>query len=88
MRTVEMDLLGHELCETMAAMRIWLDERRFEPSVFWCNESGMGVRVRVDFKVVREAQAFADRFGGRINRSQGRDGFSAVSSPRPPRLTA
>ncbi len=67
MRTVEIDLRPSELSGAMAEMRMWLDERRFEPSSFCCREAEAGVLVRVDFKVPGEAEAFADRFSGRID---------------------
>ncbi len=67
MRTVEIHLKPSELFEEMAAMRIWLDERRFEPSIFTCRDSGNGVLLRIDFKVAPEAGAFAERFGGYVN---------------------
>jgi len=67
MRTVEMRLEPQELSGTMAAMRIWLDRRRFEPSSFTCNDFGDGVLVRIDFKVAEEADAFARCFGGSVD---------------------
>jgi hypothetical protein len=66
MSTVEMRLHPSELSGTMAEMRIWLDERRVEPSTFSCRGNGADVFVRVDFRVTEEAKAFADRFTGRI----------------------
>ena len=66
MRTVEIDLHPGDLSGTMAEMRMWLDERRFEPSVFCCCDAGAAVVVRIDFKVAEEAAAFADRFGARL----------------------
>jgi hypothetical protein len=67
MSTVEMQLQPSELSAAMAEMRIWLDEHRFEPSVFSCRgANGAGVLVRIGFKVTEEAEAFADRFTGRI----------------------
>jgi hypothetical protein len=50
----------------MAMMRMWLDERRYEPSTFSCRDVEEDVLVRIEFKVAREAQAFAARFGGRL----------------------
>jgi hypothetical protein len=87
MRTVEMDLRGGDLSAAMAEMRMWLDEHRFEPSAFCCRRDGAGVLVRVDFKVSGEAEAFADRFSGRIDTEEAGRGeqdrapetFSAVS---------
>jgi hypothetical protein len=90
MRTVEMDLRPSELSGAMAEMRTWLDERRFEPSVFCCRDNEAGVLVRVDFRVSEEAEAFADRFSGRLGQTapgrgaQGvaRDILSALSPDR------
>jgi hypothetical protein len=67
MRTVEINLEPGELCEQMAAMRIWLDDRRWEPSTFSCRNDGPGVLLRIDFKIAQEGEAFARRFGGRVN---------------------
>jgi len=66
MSTVEMQLQPSELSGAMAEMRIWLDEHRFEPSVFSCRGKGADVFVRVGFQAAEEARAFADRFTGRI----------------------
>ena len=73
MRSVEMRLQPQELSEMMAAMRVWLDERRFEPSSFTCHDCGAGVLVRVDFKVAEEADAFSRGFGGTVHRVPARD---------------
>ncbi|HEV2100184.1 MAG TPA: hypothetical protein VGR45_14830 [Stellaceae bacterium] len=70
MRTVEMRLQLQELSGMMAAMRIWLDERRFEPSSFTYNDAGDCVLVRVDFKIAEEAAAFANCFGGSVDASR------------------
>jgi hypothetical protein len=69
MRTVEIGLRPSELSGAMAEMRIWLDDHRFEPSAFCCRDVGAGVLVRVDFKITDEADAFADRFGGRVEQA-------------------
>jgi hypothetical protein len=67
MRTIEIYLEAGELCEQMAAMRMWLDDRRYEPSTFSSHEDGFGVVLRIDFKIAEEAEAFARRFGGRVS---------------------
>lgn len=68
MRTVEIRLQQPtDLSDGMAAMRVWLDERRFEPSGFRCHDSDTGVTMRVDFTVGSEAEAFAARFGGCVS---------------------
>ncbi|HZS84601.1 MAG TPA: hypothetical protein VFA50_17130 [Stellaceae bacterium] len=47
-------------------MRVWLDQHRCEPSRFLYDlENGEAV-IRLDFKITREADAFAARFDGRI----------------------
>ncbi len=65
MRTVILPLKSSELCTQMAAMRVWLDDRRFEPSSFTCLDNSAGVLVHVDFKAEAEAEAFARQFSGR-----------------------
>ncbi len=64
MRTVEIRLQPEGLFALMGAMRMWLDERRFEPSSFTTHDCGAQVLVRIDFKVAGEAEAFARQFGG------------------------
>jgi hypothetical protein len=48
----------------MSAMRIWLDEHRFEPSTFFCRDTDDGTLVCIEFKAPREAEAFAEHFDG------------------------
>jgi hypothetical protein len=79
MRTVEMSLQTAELGAAMAKMRMWLDEHRFEPSVFSCRDNGADVVVRVDFKIAAEAEAFAGSFSGQIG------GHSTGSEQQEPR---
>ncbi len=67
MRTVVLPLKSSDLSTQMAAMRVWLDERRFEPSSFSCHDSAAGVLVRVDFKAAAEADAFARHFSGTVD---------------------
>jgi hypothetical protein len=70
MQTVEIHLEAGELCEQMSAMRVWLDGRRWEPSTFSCRDDGPGFLLRIDFKVPQEGEAFARRFGGRLQHPQ------------------
>lgn len=67
MRTVVLPVKSSDLSTQMAAMRVWLDERRFEPSNFSCRDSAAGVLVRVDFKAAAEADAFARQFSGTVD---------------------
>ena len=46
-----------DLSRQMSAMRIWLDEHRFEPSTFSCRDTDCGMLVSIEFKVPREAEA-------------------------------
>jgi hypothetical protein len=66
MYIVEIRLETSELTEIMAAMRIWLDQRRFEPSVFAYSDSGIDAEVSIAFKMAGEAEAFARHFDGRV----------------------
>jgi hypothetical protein len=45
-------------------MRLWLDERRFEPSSFTYFYLDPGMMIRVAFSIDDEAEAFAHEFGG------------------------
>ena len=62
-----------DLSRQMSAMRIWLDEHRFEPSTFSCRDTDSGTLVCIEFKVPREAEAFAEHFDGRANGRLGTD---------------
>jgi hypothetical protein len=64
MHSVKMSLKPDQLSTTMADMRIWLDERRFEPAVFCCRDNGAEIVVTVNFTIGAEAKAFADQFRG------------------------
>ncbi len=67
MSAVELCLSASELSREMGAMRVWLDEHRFELSSFSCRDVDDGVLVSVEFKIAGQAQAFAERFGGRAD---------------------
>jgi hypothetical protein len=79
---VDINVQSGDLSRQMSAMRIWLDERRFEPSTFSCRDTDRGVLVCVEFKVPREAEAFAEHFDGRANGRSGADlGEESALSP-------
>jgi hypothetical protein len=67
MSAVEIRLDPSDLSREMSAMRVWLDQHRFEPSGFSCRDDDDGMLVCLEFKVADQAQAFAHRFGGRSN---------------------
>jgi hypothetical protein len=68
MSAVQIRLNLSDLSREMGAMRIWLDQHRFEPSSFSCRDGGDGVVVSVEFKAADQAQAFSKHFNGRVNR--------------------
>ena len=64
MHTVEILLNQTDLRDQMSAMRVWLDERRYETSVFNYHQDIGGILLIVGFGLAKEAEAFANRFGG------------------------
>jgi hypothetical protein len=67
MSAVELRLSPGDLPREMGAMRIWLDQNRFEPSGFSCRDFDDEVLVSLEFKIASQAVAFAERFGGRAD---------------------
>ena len=67
MSAVELRLSSSDLAGEMGAMRLWLDQHRFEPSGFSCRDVDDGVLVSLEFKIADQAHAFAQRFGGRTD---------------------
>ena len=67
MRTTEVPLFDeNDLTVRLTDMRVWLDERRYEPSTFTYFFLDPGMKIRVTFKIDREAEAFAQEFGGTL----------------------
>jgi hypothetical protein len=62
MSAVEIRLDPSDLSREMSAMRVWLDEHRFEASSFSCRHEEDRVLVCLEFARANEAQAFANRF--------------------------
>jgi hypothetical protein len=67
MHTVVIRLAQADLRDKMNAMRMWLDERRFEPSTFASQVNGTMISVSVSFRLAEEARAFAAQFSGQVN---------------------
>src|SRR2546421_12526087 len=67
MSAVELRLSSSDLPREMGAMRVWLDQHRFEPSGFSCRDVYDWVLVSLEFKIAHQARAFAERFGGRAD---------------------
>ena len=62
MSVVEVRLNPSDLSREMSAMRVWLDEHRFEASSFSCRHEEDRVLVCLEFARAYEAQAFASHF--------------------------
>ena len=62
MSAVEIHLNPGDLSREMGAMRVWLDQHRFEASGFSCRHEEGGVLVCLEFTRAYEAHAFANRF--------------------------
>jgi hypothetical protein len=71
MSAVELRLNPSDLPREMGAMRVWLDQHRFEPSAFSCRDVDDGVLVSLEFRIANQAHAFAQRFGGRADTASG-----------------
>ena len=67
MHTVEIRLTQADLRDKMNAMRMWLDEQRFEPSTFASRANGSIMCISVSFRSANEARAFAAQFFGRVS---------------------
>ncbi|MGC2199677.1 MAG: hypothetical protein WA633_05940 [Stellaceae bacterium] len=67
MSAVELRLNPADLSREMGAMRIWLDQHRFESSSFSCRDDADAVLVSLEFKLPYQAKAFAEHFGGRAD---------------------
>jgi hypothetical protein len=65
MSAVELRVNAADLSREMGAMRIWLDQHRFESSSFSCRDDDDAVLVSLEFKLPYQAKAFAEHFGGR-----------------------
>jgi hypothetical protein len=82
MYLVDIHVQSGDLSRQMSAMRIWLDEHRFEPSTFSCRDTDFGTLVCIEFKIPREAEAFAEHFDGRADGRLGADlGEESALSP-------
>ena len=59
---------GIALPDIMKMMRIWLDQRQFQPKRFDYAISRSGTLVRAEFAQEAEAVEFAETFGGEVSR--------------------
>jgi len=58
---------GSALPDRMEKMRIWLDERHFEPATFRYSFIPNGILFRIDFPAEAEATEFATAFDGSLS---------------------
>ena len=65
--------LGEDgLVARMSETREWLDSHRYEPDLFQYRMGRRGAMLRVDFKIEKEAFAFAEAFRGSVAGEAGR----------------
>jgi outer membrane lipoprotein-sorting protein len=62
MHTISVRVPSADFADRMSAMRLWLDDHRFEPFRFTYSEEGNNVLVDVGFKSAAEAAAFSAQF--------------------------
>jgi hypothetical protein len=64
--SVEVGCNAEELATVMSKMREWLDAERFGPDIFRHTVDGTSVTIHLQFKVERQAIAFAQAFLGEL----------------------
>lgn len=62
MHTVAIRLSAAAFSEEMKAMRVWLDERKLQPSIFEYQDVGNYLAVKVSFKARAEAEIFEKKY--------------------------
>ena len=62
---VEIQRAPGTMTRVMGEIREWLDAKRFEPDSFRCVTDSDAIIFRLEFKNESEAEACAQRFGGR-----------------------
>lgn len=77
-QTTEVRISDDDFGQRLKDMRLWLDGRRFEPSVFTYFYLNPGMMVRVAFGIEDEAAAFANEFGGTVIATNTADRRSAA----------
>ena len=80
MRTVRLRLRQADFSRVMIAMRSWLDDTKYEPTRFDCDQNGDVIILSVGFSRDAAAKAFAGRFEGEIAET------GQSPSPAPARL--
>jgi hypothetical protein len=85
MHTVEILLNLSEFSKEMNAMRAWLDEHGYEPSSFSSRELKGKLSLSVSFRAREAAEAFANRFAGRLSGFEADHVLTEFSAPLPTR---
>ena len=66
MYIVEVRCNGDDLAAPLDQMWTWLGNERTQPSVFRLSIIPEGTILRLEFKAMSEAEAFAEAFGGQM----------------------
>src|SRR5207237_8829782 len=75
---------GIALPDIMKVMRLWLDQRKYQPKAFDYVISGTGTLVSMEFEQEAEAADFAEAFAGRVSRDRAStDCHVGTSAERP-----
>jgi hypothetical protein len=85
MHTVEILVNPSELSKEMNAMRAWLDEQGYEPSSFSSRELKGKLLLSASFRAREAAEAFANRFAGRLSGFEADHLLTQPSAPLPTR---
>jgi hypothetical protein len=66
MFVVEVRIIGRDVMRSMTDMRSWFDHNHIAPDNFRHSIGGAGITFRAEFKLQKEAGAFAAAFAGRV----------------------
>jgi hypothetical protein len=72
---------GIALVDIMQVMRMWFDNRQYQPRNFDYVISGSGLLVRVQFQQEAQASEFAEAFAGSVSRE--RPSIGPYQAPEP-----
>lgn len=66
MYIVEIRRKNDDLADPMAQFRTWLDNKGIQPTVFRLSLVPQGTIFRFEFRIISEADAFAQTFAGQV----------------------
>lgn len=79
---VEVRYIGGDWADLMADMRSWLDRRQIDTEEFNYSLLSRGITFRVGFRSEKQAAAFAEVFGGRLQSANPRGAAERWRMPR------